>query len=38
MVEWVLREESSLADEMSKLTILDDWMLQQALFRLLEQR
>jgi len=27
MIEWVPREENSLADELYKLIILDDWML-----------
>ncbi len=38
LVEWVPREENSLADKMSKLIIPDDWMLQRALFQELEQR
>ena len=38
MIEWSPREENSLADELSKLIIPDDWMLQRALFRQLEQR
>jgi len=38
MIEWVPREENSLADELSKLIIPDDWMIQRALFRQLEQR
>ena len=33
MIEWVPREESSLSDELSKLIILDDWMLKRSLFR-----
>ena len=32
MVEWVPREEKSLADELSKLIIPDDWMLRRELF------
>ena len=32
MIEWVSREENSLADELSKLIILDDWMLKRVLF------
>ncbi len=38
LVEWVPREENSLADELSKLIIPDDWMLQRELFQQLEQR
>ena len=38
MVEWVPRKENSLAGEMSKLIIPDDWRLQRALFQQLEQR
>ncbi len=38
MILWVPREENSLVDEMSKLIIPDDWMLQRALFQQLEQR
>ena len=37
-LEWVPQEENSLADELSKLIIPDDWMLQRALFQQLEQR
>ena len=37
MIECVPREENSLADEVSKLIIPDDWRLQQALFPQLEQ-
>ena len=36
--EWVPREENSLADEMSKLIIPYDSMLQRELFQQLEQR
>jgi hypothetical protein len=32
LVEWVLREDNSLADELSKLIIPDYWMLHRALF------
>ncbi len=38
IVEWVPRKENSLADELSKLIILDDWMLRRELFRQLEER
>jgi hypothetical protein len=37
-VEWVPREKNSLADELSKLVIPDDKMLQKSLFRQMEQR
>ena len=33
LVEWVPREENSLADELSKLIISHDWMLQRELFQ-----
>ncbi len=36
-VEWVPREESSLADELSKLVIPDVWMLSMSFFRRLEE-
>ncbi len=38
MIEWVLRENNSLADELSKLILPDYWMLRRALFRQLEHR
>ena len=38
LVEWVPREENSLADKLSKLVIPDDEMLQRALFQQLEHR
>ena len=37
-VEWVPRELNTLADDLSKLIIPDDWMLQRTLFQQLEQR
>ena len=37
-VEWVPREQNTLADELSKLIIPDDWMLARSLFRWLEER
>jgi hypothetical protein len=37
-VEWVPREENTLADELSKLLIPDDSMLSLALFRKSEER
>jgi len=37
-VEWVPREENTLADELSKLLIPDDSMLSRAFFRKLEER
>jgi hypothetical protein len=37
-VEWVPREENTLADELSKLLIPDDYMLSRAVFRRLEDR
>jgi len=37
-MEWVPREENSMATEISKLVILDDWMPRRSLFRQLEQR
>ncbi len=33
LVEWVPREENTLADELSKLLILDDFMLNRTFFR-----
>jgi hypothetical protein len=38
MVEWVPRKENFLADELTKLIIIDEWMLQRELFHQLEQR
>ncbi len=38
LVEWVPRGENSLADELSKFIIPNDWMLQRELFRQIEQR
>ncbi len=37
ILEWFPREENSLADELSKLIIPDDWMLRRELFRQLEE-
>ena len=37
-VEWVPREENSLADDISKLLIPDDWMLSKKYFQLLDRR
>jgi hypothetical protein len=37
-VEWVPREENTLADELSKLLIPDDSMLSRAFFRKPEER
>ena len=37
-VKWVPREENSLADELSKLAIPDDYMLSRMVFRQLEER
>jgi hypothetical protein len=37
-VEWVPREENSLADELSKLLIPSDWMVGRAIFGRLEER
>jgi len=37
-VEWGPRDENTLADELSKLLILDDSMLSRAFFRKLEER
>jgi hypothetical protein len=37
-VEWVPREQNTLADELSKLIIPDDWMLARSFFRWLEDR
>ena len=37
-VEWVPREQRTLADDLSKLIIPDVWMLQRTLFQQLEQR
>ena len=37
-VEWVPREENTLADELSKLIIPDDWMIRREVFGQLEQR
>ena len=31
-VEWVPREQNTLTDDLSKLIIPDDWMLQRTLF------
>ena len=36
-VEWVPREQNTLADELSKLIIPDDWMLARSFFRWLEE-
>ena len=35
-VEWVPREENTLADELSKLIISDDWMIRREVFGQLE--
>ena len=37
-VEWVPREVNSVADDISKLLIPDDWMLSREYFRLLDSR
>ena len=37
-VEWVPREQNTLADELSKLIISNDWMLASSFFRWLEDR
>ena len=37
-VEWVPREENALADEISKLLIPDDWMLNREYFQVLDNR
>ena len=37
-VEWVPREQNTLADELSKLIIPDGWMLARSFFRWLEER
>ncbi len=37
-VEWVLREENALADELSKLITPSDWMVGRATFMRLEER
>ena len=37
-VEWVPREENTIADELFKLLIPDDSMLSSAFFRILEER
>ena len=37
-VGWVPREQNTLADELSKMLILDDFMLSRAVFRRLEDR
>ncbi len=37
-VEWVPREENTLADELSKMLIPDDSMLSRSFFRKLEER
>ncbi len=37
-VEWVPREENTLADELSKLLIPDDSMMSREFFRKLEER
>jgi hypothetical protein len=38
LVEWVPREENSLAVELSMLITPDDWMLRRKLFQKLEHR
>ena len=37
-VEWVPREQDTLADELSKLLIPSDWMLNRRVFRQLKER
>ena len=37
-VEWVPREENTLADELSKLLVPDDFMLRCEVFQQLEER
>ena len=37
-VEWVPREENTLADELSKLIVPDDWMLRRELYQQHEER
>ncbi len=36
-LEWVPREQNTLADDLSKLIIPDDWMLRRTLFQQLKQ-
>ncbi len=37
-VKWVPLEQNTMADDLFKLTIPDDWMLRRTLFKQLEQR
>ena len=38
LLEWVPQEKNSLADDLSKLIIPDDWMLRSYIIRQMEQR